>query len=66
MNIILNGQPKEIAATATVAELLKQLGLELQPVVIERNGAIIARQDYTDTGLHEGDHLEIVHFVGGG
>ncbi len=66
MNIILNGKPKEVAATKTVAELLKQLDLELQQVVIERNGAIIARQDYADTRLHEGDQLEIVQFVGGG
>lgn len=66
MNIILNGKPKEVAATTTVAELLKQLDLELQQVVIERNGAIIARQDYADTRLREGDQLEIIQFVGGG
>lgn len=66
MNIILNGKPKEVAATTTVAELLEQLDLELQQVVIERNGAIIARQDYADICLHEGDQLEIVQFVGGG
>lgn len=66
MNIILNGKPKEVAAATTVAELVEQLDLELQQVVIERNGAIIARQDYADTRMHEGDQLEIVHFVGGG
>lgn len=66
MKMTVNGKPQEIAAGTTVAELLDQLRLDILQVVVERNGAIIARQRYASQPLEEGDALEIVHFVGGG
>ena len=66
MKITVNGKPQEIAAGTTVSDLLEQLRLDILQVVVERNGAIIARQGYASETLEEGDALEIVHFVGGG
>jgi sulfur carrier protein len=35
-------------------------------VAIELNREIVSREQWPQTRLHDGDRLEIVHFVGGG
>ncbi len=35
-------------------------------VAVELNRGIVPREQWADTSLGEGDHLEIVQFVGGG
>jgi len=35
-------------------------------VAIELNREIVPREQWPETPLHDGDRLEIVHFVGGG
>lgn len=66
MRITLNGEPKEIGAAMSVAELLKSLDLEPKKVAVERNLEIVRRSDYGAALLAEGDRLEIVHIIGGG
>ena len=66
MTIVLNGEPKEIAANLSVAALLDGLGLTPERLAIEVNRRIIRRADWPSTTLAEGDKVEIVHFVGGG
>ncbi|GAC1338399.1 MAG: hypothetical protein NVSMB18_04720 [Acetobacteraceae bacterium] len=66
ITISLNGERRSVDAGLTVAGLLAQLGLDRRKVAVERNEAIVSRSTYEDTGLGEGDQLEIVHFIGGG
>lgn len=66
MRIEVNGQPREIAANATVAALLRELGIGDGPVAVERNRVIVPRAQHEGTTLSEGDQLEVVQFVGGG
>ena len=66
MQIVLNGEPREIDRPVTVAELLEQLGLQPRRVAIEVNEKLVRRQDHARTRLHEGDRVEIVTLVGGG
>ena len=66
VRIVLNGKEREVAADITVSGLLDQLGLVPGMVVVERNREILARDTYSAVRLGEGDHLELVHFVGGG
>lgn len=66
MRIKLNGESYESPDGTTVADLLKQLGIEQPRVAVELNLDILPKDDYETTGLKEGDQLEIVHFVGGG
>lgn len=66
MTIVLNGEPKEIAAKLSVAALLDELGLAPERLAIEVNRRIIRRADWPSTTLAEGDKVEVVHFVGGG
>jgi len=66
MAIQVNGEARQIAAPATVADLLAQIGLDLRKVAVERNLEIVPRSRYAATVLSAGDAVEIVHFIGGG
>ena len=66
MNIILNGEQKEIAESLALDALITELGLKSERLAIEVNRRIIRRADWPSTTLAEGDKVEIVHFVGGG
>jgi thiazole synthase len=66
LRLSLNGEAREFPSPLTVEELLKQLSLDPRKVAIERNLAIVPRSSYAETGLADGDRLEIVHFIGGG
>ncbi|OXM84006.1 sulfur carrier protein ThiS [Paenibacillus rigui] len=66
MELIINGDSRSVTDVATVADLLVQFKLEQKILVIELNREIVERTDYDTTQLHEGDRIEIVHFVGGG
>lgn len=66
MQIQLNGETREVADESTVESLIASLELEPARVAIELNGNVLRRKDWTETTLHDGDRVEIVHFVGGG
>jgi sulfur carrier protein len=66
MRIEINGEPHEVAPNSTISALLSVLGVQDGPVAVERNRAIVPRAQHATTLLHEGDELEVVHFVGGG
>jgi thiamine biosynthesis protein ThiS len=64
--VAVNGEPREVAAGTTVADLLAGLGRDPRAVAVERNGDVLPRRMYAETALGPGDRLEIVHFVQGG
>jgi thiamine biosynthesis protein ThiS len=66
MTVVLNGEQREIREGMTVAELVTELGLGTRRIAVEVNRAIIPRDEYATCRLRAGDHVEIVHFVGGG
>ena len=66
MTIVVNSEPKECADGLSLAEFVAKLGLKADRVAVELNRQIAARNRWSETALHEGDRLEIVHFVGGG
>jgi thiamine biosynthesis protein ThiS len=66
LEIVVNGEPRRVPAPASVADLLRQLGLDPRTVVVELNRQIIRRPQLQDTPLTDGDAVELVHFVGGG
>jgi sulfur carrier protein len=66
MQIFVNGEPKECPESVSLAQLISQLGMKGDRVAVELNREIVPRAQWSDTELHEGDRLEIVHFVGGG
>jgi sulfur carrier protein len=66
MIVVVNGKEREVGRDATVLDLLKALGIEPDAVVVEHNREIVPSADFARTGLNEGDHLEVLRFVGGG
>ncbi len=66
MEIVVNGERRAVSERATVRSLLRELDLPESRVAVERNRAIVRKTDYADTGLSNGDRIEIVTFVGGG
>ncbi len=66
MEIVLNGQPRQIETPATVLRLLQLEGLAERRVAVEVNGEIVPRSRHGDHPLTAGDRIEIVHALGGG
>jgi len=65
MNLTINGET-QLRSAETLSALVEQLGMKPDRVAIELNREIVPREQWPQTLLHEGDRLEIVHFVGGG
>jgi thiamine biosynthesis protein ThiS len=51
---------------ATIADLLRHLGVDSTTVVAELNGQIIERKNFSTTPLLAGQAIELVRFVPGG
>jgi thiamine biosynthesis protein ThiS len=66
MQIVLNGEPRDLAAPLSVAALLESLGLDPRVVAVELNRAVVKRARYAETTIDAGAEVEIVAFVGGG
>lgn len=65
MRLVINAEERELAA-ATLDALVAELGMKADRVAVELNREIVPRTRWSETALHDGDRLEIVHFVGGG
>jgi thiamine biosynthesis protein ThiS len=64
--VVVNGDEVEVGATATVVDLIEQLGLGSKWVLVERNGSPVDRAERATTHLHPGDTIELVRAVAGG
>jgi len=66
MNIIFNGEPREVADGITVAELLAELNMTPRFVAVEVNLELAPRVGHAAHVLRDGDRVEVVTLVGGG
>ena len=66
MQIILNGEPRDVPSETNLQDLLRLLELKEDRVAVELNRGIVRRDRWPETLLRDQDHLEIVQFVGGG
>jgi thiamine biosynthesis protein ThiS len=66
LRILINGEGKELDDGVSLSELIDLLDLPAQRVAVELNREVVRRTDWNRTILKNDDHLEIVHFVGGG
>lgn len=66
MQVIVNGQSRELPPEATVRTLIESLGLAGKACAAEVNAELVPFRKHAETPLQDGDRIEIVTLVGGG
>ena len=66
MQLLLNGEPRELTDGSTISSLLAELNLNVRHVAVEVNRELVPRARHAEHVLQEADQLEIVTLVGGG
>ena len=66
MQIILNGEPREVTPGTTVRALVDSLHVKPDMTAIQLNDRILPREDFAATQVSEGDVVEVIRVVGGG
>jgi thiamine biosynthesis protein ThiS len=66
MQIVFNGESRDVRQKITVAQLLDELALDPRRVAVEVNLELVSRDRHVAVSLQEGDQLEVVTLVGGG
>jgi sulfur carrier protein len=66
--IVVNGESREVADGLALTDLLREMELppERRGIAVARNGDVVLRASWSETTLHPGDRLEILHAVQGG
>jgi thiamine biosynthesis protein ThiS len=66
IQLIVNGEAREVPTGTTIAGLLAQLQMQPRLVAVERNRDLVPRSQHANCALQPGDRIEIVTLVGGG
>lgn len=66
MTIKLNGKAHQLDSSVSITALLKSIGLEGKPVVVELNKEALFPREYDSSMLDNGDQLEIITIAAGG
>lgn len=66
MQVIINGETRELDDGVSIAQLLAQSDLAAKRIAVEVNEAIIPKSRHAETPLQDGDKIEIIHAIGGG
>ena len=66
MTLVVNGQSKELPSGTSVADLVREMGLEKAACAVEVNKRLVPKAMHAGKALAEGDAVEVVTLVGGG
>jgi sulfur carrier protein len=66
MQILLNGENRDVSEGISVAGLLEELKLAGKPVAVEVNLELVVKSRHAECRLAPGDRVEVVSLVGGG
>ena len=66
LGIRVNGEHRRIMGQMSVAEMIREIGLDPHRVAVERNLAVVPRSQLGEVAVEDGDDYEIVRIVGGG
>lgn len=66
LSVRINGEHRRVDGGISIADLLREIGLDPLRVAVERNLEIVPRSSLGEVQVEDGDDYEIVHFVGGG
>ena len=66
MHVTVNGEIRTTPRGTTVASLLAAMGVDPERVAVEKNRDVVPRRTWAEAPVADGDHIEIVSFIGGG
>ena len=66
MDIVVNGEPRQVPDGHTLRELVAALQLEGQALALAVNRSVVPRQRWGDVALSAQDRVDIVRAIGGG
>lgn len=66
MEIICNGKKRVTKPGTSIADFIREHGLDPQNLAVECDGIIISTERFEDVILEDGTVLELIRFVGGG
>jgi sulfur carrier protein len=68
MNVVLNGESRELRDGATVTDAVQASGAQPdgRGVAVAVDGEVVPRGQWTDTGLSDGQRVEVLQAVQGG
>lgn len=66
MTVVVNDEERALPEGASVADLVRVLGLEQAACAVEVNRRLVPKAEHLRSGLKDGDRVEVVTLVGGG
>jgi sulfur carrier protein len=66
VQILVNGEAREVPAGTTVERLVGLLALERRRIAVAVNRSVVPRSDFASRAVAPGDRVEILEAVGGG
>jgi sulfur carrier protein len=66
MQIVVNGEAREVPSGTTLERLVDLLALERRRVAVAVNRSVVPRSDFGVRTVAAGDRVEILEAVGGG
>jgi sulfur carrier protein len=66
LDLLVNGEPRQVPRNCTVEELLATLGMGEQRIAVAINRGVVPRSTFHTQRLASGDRVEILEAVGGG
>ena len=65
-SILVNGEPRDVPASSSVADLVATLDRGPRGVAVAVNREIITRGRWSERVLEAGDRVDVVQAIGGG
>jgi sulfur carrier protein len=66
VNATVNGEARELQDGATIADLLRALGVEPTGIAVAVNERVVRKAAFAEHALRDGDAVEIIRAVAGG
>ena len=66
MQIVINGETKEVREGITVDELLDELSIKDKTMATAIDMQVVKKEEWDKRVIKEGEKVEFLHFVGGG
>ncbi|MBV2362424.1 sulfur carrier protein ThiS [Streptomonospora nanhaiensis] len=66
MDVIINGEPRQVAPRTTVAEVVRTLTRSPGGVAVALNDEVVRRADWAATVVAENDRIDVLTAVQGG